>query len=177
MKKSEKIFFVENLSEELKSATSLVLVDYTGLSVKKQQELKKLLKAVSAKLFVAKNTLFKLAANNAKLSEEATSDSVLTGPTAFVITESDPIAPIQVLAKFAQTNEIPQFKIAIIEGKFQDKESLIKLSQLPSKDILYSQVIGAISAPAYNLISILQGNLQKLVWVLDEKSKSPSEIA
>jgi large subunit ribosomal protein L10 len=172
MKRSEKTFFVENLSEELKSATSLVLIDYTGLTVKKQQELKKLLKEVSAGLFVAKNTLFKLAGVNAKLAKELVDDSVLVGPTAFVITDSDPMAPIQILAKFAKINEIPQFKVAVVEGKFQDTQSLIKLSQLPTKEILFSQVLGAVSAPGYNLVTTLQGNLQKLIYLLNEKAKS-----
>ena len=172
MKRSEKTFFVENLSEELKSSTSLVLIDYTGLTVKKQQELKKLLKEVGASLFVAKNTLFKLAAVNAKLAKELVGDSVLVGPTAFVITNSDPMAPIQILAKFAKINEIPQFKVAVVEGKFQDTQSLIKLSQLPTKEILFSQVLGVVSAPGYNLVTTLQGNLQKLIYLLNEKAKS-----
>ena len=57
MKKAEKIKLVENLTENLKSATSVVLVDYTGLSVKKQQDLKKRLKEISASMEVVKNTL------------------------------------------------------------------------------------------------------------------------
>jgi large subunit ribosomal protein L10 len=171
MKRSEKIFFVDNLGEELTDATSLVLIDYTGLSVKKQQELKKQLKAVGAKLFVAKNTLFKLAAQKAKLSKELLSDTVLAGPTAFIVTGDDPIAPIQILAKFAKTNEIPQFKVAVVEGQFQDRQSLIRLSELPTKEVLFSQVMGTISAPAFNLVATLQGNLQKLVWMLEKRSK------
>src|SRR4030042_5064365 len=107
MKKSEKSFFVENLSEELKNATSIVLVDYTGLTVKKQQEMKKLLKEINAKMFVTKNTLFKIAGKNAKIPEETISDTVLTGPTAFILSTGDPIAPIQVLHKFAPLNQIP----------------------------------------------------------------------
>jgi large subunit ribosomal protein L10 len=176
MKKAEKILFVENLSEELKTATSLVLIDYTGLSVKRQQDLKKRLKEVGAKMFVAKNTLFKRAGENAKVAKETLEDTVLMGPTAFVITDADPIAPIQVLAKFAKEFEIPSFKVAVVEGKFQNKEALIKLSQLPAKEILYSQVIGAVGSPLYGLLSTLQGNLQKLVYILEYKSKKEGDL-
>jgi large subunit ribosomal protein L10 len=171
MKKTEKTFFIENLKEELKSSSSVVLVDYTGLSVKAQQELKKRLKAANAKMFVAKNTLFKLAAKDAKMPEEVLQDSVLSGPTAFILTEEDPIAPIQVLAKFASEFEIPQFKVGIVEKSFQDKESLIKLSMLPGKEALFAQVVGSIGSPLYGLVGTLQGNLQKLVFILDQASK------
>ena len=124
MKKQEKSFFLDNLSVELKKASLVVLVDYSGLSVKMQQDLKKRLSKIGAKLTVVKNTLFKLAAEKANTPSESTSDTVLKGPTALVITEDDPIAPLQVLSKFAKEADVPQLKVGIIEGSFQDKEQL-----------------------------------------------------
>lgn len=175
MRKQEKSFFVQNLAAELKSASSVVLVDYSGLNVKAQQDLKKRLKEVEAKMVVVKNTLFKLAAQSIKAEKEVITDTVLSGPTAVVITEKDPIAPLQVLAKFAKELEIPQLKVGIIEGSFQNKESLIALSKLPGKDALIAQAMGAISAPLYGLVATLQGNLQKLVYILEQKSKKAVE--
>ena len=177
MKKAEKTFFVENLSSKLKSATAVVLVDYSHLTVKMQQDLKKRLKEVGASMEVAKNTLFKLAGKDAKIAEEAVSDTVLTGPMALVITEGDPVAPIQILGKFAKEfvsedgSPIPQFKIGVVEGSFQDKDMLIKISTLPGKDALFGQVIGTVAQPLYGIVGVLQGNLQKLIWVLQEKAK------
>lgn len=171
MKRTEKTFFVENLTEELKSATCVVLVDYTGLSVKMQQDLKKKLKSCSAKMLIVKNTLFKLAGKSANVPNETISDSVLSGPTAIIVSEKDPIAPLQILAKFAKENDILNFKVGIIEGIFQDKDALLKLSTLPSKEILYAQLVSSISAPMYGIVSTLQGNLQKLIWILNEKFK------
>jgi large subunit ribosomal protein L10 len=168
MKKAEKTFFVENLTQELKSAVCVVLVDYTGLSVKMQQDLKKKLSGCNAKIIVLKNTLFRLAAKSAKVPEETLSDSVLSGPTAMIISEKDPISPLQVLAKFAKENEIINFKVGIIDGNFQDKESLVKLSLLPSKEILTAQLLGNLNGPLYGVVSVLQGNLQKLVYILRE---------
>jgi len=172
MKRSEKPFFVDNLTEELKSATSVVLVDYTGLTVKMQQDLKRALKEVGAKMFVAKNTLYRLAADKAKLPEGAFTDTVLTGPTAFILTEEDPIAPLQVIHKFTVEREIPQFKIGVVEGSFQDKDALSTLAKLPGKEALMSQAVGTIAAPMYGLVGVLQGNLQKLVYILTESSKN-----
>ena len=171
MKKSDKQPFVENLTNELKSATSVVLVDYAGLSVKMQQELKKRLKEVGAGMTVAKNTLFAIAAGNAGYPKEIGEDTVLAGPTALVMTKEDPIAPLQVISNFAKEFEIPQFKIGVVEGGFQDKEALIKLSGLPGKEVLFAQTVGAIGAPLYGLVGTLQGNMQKLIYILDTKVK------
>jgi len=171
MKRAEKPLFVQNLTEELKSSSAIVVINYQGLTVKLQQELKKRLKAVGAKMLVVKNTLFRLASKEAKVAEEITSDTVLSGPTAIVVTESDPIAPLQVLAKFASEFEIPQFKVGIVEGKFQDKENLIALSKLPPKNVLFGQVLGTISSPLYTFAFTLENNLQKLVFILNEASK------
>jgi len=172
MKKADKLIFVKDLTEELKSASSIVLVDFTGLTVKNQQGLKKRLKEIGAKMFVTKNTLFKLAGREAKIPDEALQDTVLTGPTAYIISEQDPIAPLQIIYKFATENEILGFKVGVIEGNFQDKESLITLAKLPSKQVLFAQAVGTIASPMYGLVGTLQANLQKLVYVLDQKSKT-----
>ena len=171
MKKSEKPYFVDNLSEELKDASGYVLVDFNGLSVKMQQELKTKLRGINAQMVIVKNTLFKLSAKKANSHPEIMSDTVLTGPTALILTEDDPIAILQVISKFSKEFEVPQLKVGIIEGAFYNKEMLVKLSQLPGKSVLQAQVVGAVSAPLYTLVGTLQGNLQKLIYILDQKSK------
>lgn len=170
MKKQEKIFFVENLTEELKSAKSVVLVNYTGLSVKNQQELKKRLKEVGAKMLVVKNTLLKRAGEAAKVDKEILSDTVLTGQTALVIAEGDPIAPLTILGKFAKEFEIPRLKVGIIDGSFQDNETLLRLSTLPGRDVLLGQLLGTLLSPSYGLVGTLNANMQKLVYVLKTKA-------
>ncbi len=171
MKKQEKIFFVENLTEELRSAKSVVLINYAGLSVKAQQELKKRLKEVGARMLVVKNTLLKRAGEAAKVDKEILSDTVLTGQTALVIAEDDPIAPLGVLGKFAKEFEIPQLKVGIIDGAFQDSATLTKLSILPGKDVLLGQLLAALMTPSYGLVGTLNANLEKLVYVLTTKAK------
>ncbi|OGM19808.1 50S ribosomal protein L10 [Candidatus Woesebacteria bacterium RIFCSPLOWO2_01_FULL_37_19] len=177
MKKVEKSLFVQNLTEELKSASSVVLINYSGLTVKMQQDLKKRLRQVEADMEVVKNNLFKLAGKEARIDENILTDTVLTGPIALIITEKDPIAPLQVLGKFVKEHEILEFKVGIVEGIFQDKESLTRLTNLPSKENLQAQIIGSLSGPLYGIVGVLQGNLQKLVYILQEVSQkqgSPS---
>lgn len=170
MKKAEKKDFVQVLTEDLKGASSVVLVDYAGMSVSLQQDLKNKLRDVNARMVVVKNSLFKRAGGEAGYPAEALEDSVLAGPTAMVVTDEDPIAPIQALSKFAKENELPNLKIGIVEGKYQDKNALDMLSKLPGKEVLAAQAVGAIGAPLYGLIGTLEGSMQKLIYVLKEAS-------
>lgn len=175
MNKQDKINLVDDLGSKLKSVSSLILVNYTGLSVSMQQELKKRLKEVESTMTVIKNTLIKRAGENAKIAKEILTDEVLSGQTALVISENDIIAPIQVIGKFAKEFSVPQFKVGIIEGSFQDQTSLTKISNLPSKDVLLSQVLGSLMSPVYGLVGTLNGNMQKLIYILDEKSKEAGD--
>jgi len=170
MKKQEKIFFVENLTEELKSAKSVVLVNYAGLNVKAQRELKARLKEVDAKMLVVKNTLLKRAGEAAKVDDQILSDSVLEGQTALIIAENDPIAPLSVLGKFAKEFEVPQLKVGIIDGSFQENEALVKLSNLPGRDALLGQVLATLMSPSYGLVGALNSNMQKLLYILKAKA-------
>jgi len=170
MKKAEKVIFAENLTRELSDAKSVVLINFAGLSVKSQQELKSRLSEVDAMMLVVKNTLLKRAGIAAKLDEQVLTDTVLSGQTALVLAKSDPVAPIQVLGKFAKEFEVPSLKVGIVEGLFQDSSALTKISALPSKDALFGQLLGALVAPKYKLVGTLQGNMQKLLYILKTKA-------
>lgn len=177
MKKAEKITFVEDLTKEFKDAKSLILVNYSGLNVTAQQELKKRLKEAGGRMVVVKNTLLKRAGEAAKVDPEMLTDTVLSGQTALVLADTDPVGPIQVLGKFSKEftttdgKPLPKFKVGMVEGMFQDEKSLSKLATLPSRDALLGQVLGALIAPQYGIVGTLNANLQKLVYVLSEASK------
>jgi ribosomal protein L10 len=64
--------------------------------------------------------------------------------------------------------EIPQMKVGIVEGTFQDNAALIKLATLPGRDTLLSQVLGALMTPLYSLTGTLNSNTQKLLYMLQE---------
>lgn len=171
MKKAEKIFFVENLAAELAAAKSFVLVNFTGLTVKSQQELKKRLAQVGAKMIVVKNTLLKRAGEAAKIDSQVLSDTILTGQTALILAEGESVAPLQILAKFTKEFDTPKFKVGVIDGKFFDSPSLSQLSTLPPRDILLNQLSGVLISPLSGLVSTLSANTQKLLYLLNEKMK------
>lgn len=166
---------VTKLAETLKTAGSVTFVDYAGMGVKQQEDLKKRLREVSGEMMVAKNTLIKLAGKNAGLADEAFGDEVLAGQTAMITAGEDAVAPIQILGKFIKEFELPKFKAGVVEGKFQNSEALLAISKLPGREELSAQVLGAVMAPMYGLVGTLQGNLQKLLFILEQaKGKADS---
>lgn len=169
MLKKDKRVLVKDLGVKLQDAKSVILVNYAGLNVKAQQELKARLSEVDAQMIVVKNTLLKIAAGEAKLDKEAFSESILQGQTALIIANGDSVAPIQVLGKFTKEFELPKFKVGIVDGNFSDEASLLRISTLPSKNVLYSQLVGSLVSPMYGLTGTLEGNLQKLVYILKMK--------
>lgn len=170
MKKEDKKQVVESLKNELVDATSVILVNHTGMNMGAQNELKKRLKAVDARMVVVKNTLIERAGKDAGLPEETLTDTVLSGQSALVIAKGDPVAPVQVVGKFGKEFDLPKFKIGIVEGSFRDAAELAKIATLPSKDVLYSQVLGSLLASQYGLVSVLENNAQMLIYVLGSKA-------
>jgi large subunit ribosomal protein L10 len=170
MLKADKVTFVNDLTGQLKEAKGLLLVNYSGLGVKAQQELKARLGQSGAKMVVVKNTLLKRAGEAAGIDKGLLDESVLQGQTALVIAGEDPVAPIQVIGSFAKEFETPKFKVGVIDGAFQDSEALGKISSLPGRDALLSQLLGTLMSSEYGLVGTLQGNLQKLVYILKTKA-------
>jgi large subunit ribosomal protein L10 len=171
MQKAEKVTFVENLQKELKGAKSVVLVNYAGLGVKAQQELKKRLTEVGGRMIVVKNTLLKLAGEATGIDKNVLTDEILSGQTALVVATEDAVAPIQVLGKFAKEFEVPKFKVGVVDGLFEDQAALTKLSTLPGRSALLGQFLGTLMGAEYSLVGTLNANLQKLVYVLDVASR------
>lgn len=160
---------VKSLTGELQEAKSFILVDFAKMGIKAQLDLKKKLKTGKSKMLVAKNTLLKIAINEAKLPKELTDDAILSGQTALIMGTEDPVSPIQAFGKFMSEAEVGQFKAGYLDGSFQDKESLVVISKLPSKEVLVGQVVGGIASPMYTLVSNLQANMQTLIGILSAK--------
>lgn len=169
MKKQEKQQVVEKLTKDLKEAKSISLIDFAGLNIVSQQTLKKELKKVKAKMLVAKNTLIKRALIDSKQPKELEDKEILSGQTALVLGTDDPVSPIQVIGKQAADNPSLKFKAGILEGIFQDKESLLSISKLPNKETLVGTVVGSIASPMYTLISNLQAGIQEFIGILAAK--------
>ena len=138
---------IDEVKNRVNEATTVVLFDYRGLTDNESKELRVKLRAAGADYKVYKNTLMARAFDDLKIDVK---DS-LEGPSAFAY-GSDAIAPIKVLSDFAKDHPALVLKVGIVDGEVSDKDTLVKLSKLPSKETLLTQLAGALIAIPRDLV-------------------------
>jgi len=156
---SEKQAIVAALTEQLQGAASGVLVDYKGITVAEDTALRVELRQNDVKYGVVKNTLARFALKNVGLSEL---DEVLNGTTSLATCESDPIAPMRVVNKYAkQLNGKFNIKGGFMDGKVLSLDEIMALAELPSKEVLQAQALGMMLAPITSLAIVLKAIAEK----------------
>ena len=168
MPTQEKVESVEALKQRLGTAKTGVLTEYRGLSVQQMSELRKQLKGAAAEYKVLKNRLARLAVKGSSLDALGTH---FKGPTGLVFTKQDPVAVAKALQAFVRTNPQLQIKLGLVEGRVVQPAELKALADLPSKEQLRSQIVGAVQGPMAQLVSLLQAPLRELVYVLEARGK------
>ncbi len=167
---------IDKLQEKLSKAKSLVFVDYSHLSVPQQQELRNKIKETGGEFTVAKNTLFKLALKTiAGLPREFVKAEFLRGPTATLFSFKDEIAPIKALVEFSEEFEVPKVKMGFFEGKLIEKEEILALAKIPSRDELLAKLVYLLNSPLSGLVSVLSADMRKLVFILTHIKKEGGE--
>jgi large subunit ribosomal protein L10 len=167
-----KVESVLALKERIDGATTAVLTEYRGLSVRQISDLRKQLKAAAAEYKVVKNRLARLAVKDSPLAPLA---SHLTGPTGMVIARQDPVSMAKALQAFARTTPALAIKVGLVEGKVLEPTEIRALADLPSKDALRAQLVGTLQGPLSQLISLLTAPQRELVYVLEARGKGASE--
>ena len=143
---------VDSLTGKIQEATSVVFVDYKGISVAQDTELRKQFREAGVEYSVVKNTLTNFAAKNAGYDFS----KVLNGTTAMASTTGDPIAPARIVCEFAKKNKnILSIKGGIVEGSVLSADQLNGFGELPSKNALVAQVLGTFLAPISSLACVL----------------------
>ena len=157
---SEKQAIVAALTERIKNASSGVFVDYKGINVAQDTELRTELRKNDVEYSVIKNTLTRFALDDCGLKEI---DPILNGTTSLATSTGDPIAPFRILSDYAK--KIPgdtfTIKAAFMDGKVLSQAEIQEISALPSKEALYSQVFGTLLAPITSLAVVLDQIAQK----------------
>ena len=143
---------VEEISAGIKDAQSVVLVDYRGLTVAEDTQLRKALREAGVSYKVYKNTLVNRAIAGTEF--ESLKES-LEGPSAFAVSAEDATAPARILAKFAKTAPALEIKAGVVEGTFYDAEGMKAIAAVPSGDVLLGKLLGSIQSPITNLARVL----------------------
>jgi large subunit ribosomal protein L10 len=159
---------VEKLTGDLQNVSSVIVSTYTKLTVAKDFELRKALRASGAKYRVVKNTLVERAAKGTKI-EGALKD--LAGVTSIAYTEGDPVALAKALAKYAKDNPEFTFKAGVVEGRVISIKEIEALATMPSKEEIYSKLLFMLNAPAQRLVTVMNAVGRDLAVVIDQGVK------
>lgn len=143
---------VQEISDSIKDAQSVVLVDYLGLTVAEDTQLRRELRAAGVTYKVYKNTLMNFAFKGTDFESLA---PMLDGPNAIAISTTDATAPARVLSKFAKTAPALEIKGGVVEGTFYDADGMKAIAAVPSREELLSKLLGSIQSPIANFARVI----------------------
>lgn len=177
MPTAEKAESIEQAKEWYSSAKGLVFTDYRGLKVKEMQALRAAIRAKGGELHVLKNTLFRIAAGDdtAKFPED-----LHNGPTAVAFVFENESEVAKSIFDYALTHKSLQVKGGFFNGTAFDAKGVERLSKLPPRDVLLAQIVGAISAPLSNLVSVIEALYAdpiRVIGAVADKVAGPVEEA
>ena len=149
---------VEEISESIKDAQSVVLVDYRGLTVEQDTKLRKELRDAGIIYKVYKNTMMNFAFKGTDYEQLAPQ---LEGPSAIAISKEDATAPARVIAKFAKTAPALEIKAGVVEGALYDAKGMEAIAKIPSREELLSKLLGSIQSPIANFARVMNQLAEK----------------
>ncbi len=167
---------VQAIAEEIKDAQSVVLVDYRGLTVAQDTELRKQLREAGIIYKVYKNTMMKRAFEG---TECEALENCLEGPSAIAISKDDATAPARILCKFAKDAPALELKGGVVEGTAYDVAGLTELSKIPSREELLSKLLGSLQSPIANFARVIKQIAEQggEAAPAEEAAEAPAESA
>lgn len=149
---------VEEISEAINGAQSVVLVDYRGLTVAQDTELRKQLREAGIIFKVYKNTMMNFAFQGTDCEQLK---EYLEGPSAIAISKTDATAPARELCKFAKTAPKLEIKGGIVEGQAYDAKGIANIATVPSREELLSKLLGSMQSPIANFARVMNQLAEK----------------
>ena len=154
----QKQAIVADLAEKLKASPAGVVVNYQGITVDADTKMRKALREAGVTYTVMKNSLTGRACEEVGLGDMK---QYLTGMTAIAIGNEDPIAPAKILKEYAEKIESFEILAGYLDGQVVDKDTVAKLADIPSKEVLIAKLLGSIKSPLYGLAYALQAVVDK----------------
>ncbi|WAW14844.1 50S ribosomal protein L10 [Peptostreptococcus equinus] len=154
---------VSEIAEKLQKASSVIVVDYKGLTVEQVTELRSQMREAGVDYKVYKNTLVRRAAKEVEGEAYANfNDELLVGPNAIAFGYEDPVAPARILKGFMDKNPKKlSLKMGIVEGEFYDEKKIVELADIPSREELIAKLLGSLKAPLSNFVYLLDAVAKK----------------
>ena len=149
---------VEEIASALKDAKAAVLVDYRGLTVEQDTQLRKQLREAGIVYKVYKNTLVNLAVKGTEFEALVPH---LEGPTAIAISTQDATAPARILFEFAKKADKLELKAGVVDGSYYDQKAIQVIATIPSREILLSRLLGSMQSPITNFARVIKQIAEK----------------
>ena len=149
---------VEEIKSYMEGTSPIVVVDYRGLSVAQDTQLRKSLREEGVVYKVYKNTLLKRAFEGTVYEELS---KHLDGPTAVAFGVSDATAPARIINKAVKDAPALEFKAGVVEGTYYDAEAIKVVANIPSRDVLISRLLGSLQAPVANFARVIKQIAEK----------------
>ncbi len=149
---------VQEISERIKDAQSVVLVDHRGLTVEQDTQLRRALREAGVTYKVYKNTMMNFAFQGTDFEGLS---QYLEGPSAMAASMTDATAPARILAKFAKTAKMLEIKGGVVEGVVYDAAGIADIASVPSREELLSKLLGSMQAPITNFARVMKQLAEK----------------
>ncbi len=143
---------IQEISDNVKDAASVVLVDYRGLTVIQDTQLRRELREAGVMYKVYKNTMMNFAFKDTEFEPLTKS---LEGPSAIAISKDDATAPARIISNFAKTAPALEIKGGVVEGGYYDAEGMKAIASVPSRDELISKLLGSLQSPIANFARVI----------------------
>src|SRR5271154_1692327 len=168
MKKSEKTALVESLSSSFGRASIALVSEYRGMTAAESTEMRKRLRAVRGEMRIAKNPLVRHAIKGTRF--EAL-DTNLGGQVGLILSYEDPVVLAKTFTSFGPLGEKLKLRGAVLDGKALTPAEVQALATLPSREVIFSQLLGLLNAPATQLVRLLNEPGSYLARVIDAIGK------
>ncbi|MBB4662942.1 50S ribosomal protein L10 [Conexibacter arvalis] len=169
MNRNEKAAVIDRIAGEIESSSAVFAVDYRGITVSQVADLRTRLRASDTTLSVVKNSLTERAAD--KAGAEALKE-ILTGPTALAFVRGDAAAAAKALSDAQRETQVLEFKGGLMDGKAVSPDEIRAISKLPSREVLYGQLVGVVASPlnglARSLNALISGVAIQLRAIADQ---------
>ena len=148
----QKQVVIDEIKEKFEKAQSAVVIDYMGITVEEADAMRRKLREANVDYTVYKNTLAKRAIQGTDFEPLA---EVLEGPSAFAFSYEDATAPARVLNDAIKEFKKMEFKGGFVEGEYYDKDAIVQVASIPSRDVLISKFMGSIQSPIANFARVV----------------------
>lgn len=165
---------VDGYVERLRRSQAVIITEYRGLTVKQLEALRRELRSNESEMVITKNTLVARALAEVGM---AVPDNLLTGPTSVTFCFGDLAAPAKTLSKWVRDTKVLVIRGGIIGQSVFDEAGVQALTELPSRDQLRAQVVGALQSPLAGLVNVLAGPMRGFLNVLNARIQQLEEAA